>query len=442
LYYWLCSFHTLERQHEKTTPINAFINLMDNYILPRKQAITVFFAFAFGYFLSCLLRAITATLSPVLTLEFELMAADLGLLAGGYFLGFASMQIPLGYLLDKFGPKKIVSSFLLIAFIGTVSFALAQSFSGLLVSRILIGVGAGACLMAPLTGYRIWFAENQQQRVNSWMLMIASLGFLSSTLPVQLLLPTLGWRWIFGGIAALILISIILMLTFIPKWNHQQDESLENPLKSGSLADVWKNKFFISVIPMGLFNYGGLMAIQTLWAGPWMIRVAGYTPLESATGLFWINITMLISFFLWGYFLPRITNLGFSALKILTVGLPISFLVMLFIIILGSKAGAFYITLFILSSIFLSVVQPAVGLSFQSHLAGKALTSFNLLIFLGAFIMQWFIGLVIDLVKSFGYTEIIGFKTAFSVFLLLSLTSYIFFLIINKNHIFFKIKNM
>ena len=405
---------------------------MENYILPKRQAITVFFVFAFGYFLSCLLRAITATLSPVLTLEFELMAADLGLLAGGYFLGFASMQIPLGYLLDKFGPKKIVSSFLLIAFIGTLSFALAQSFSGLLISRILIGVGVSACLMAPLTGYRIWFAENQQQRANSWMLMIASLGFLSSTLPVQLLLPSLGWRWLFGGIAGLILISIFLMLAFIPKWDHQKNESLENPVRQGSLSDVWKNKFFISVIPMGLFNYGGLMAIQTLWAGPWMIRVAGYTPLESATGLFWINITMLVSFFLWGYFLPRITNLGFSALKILKLGLPVSFLVMLIIIILGSKAGAFYITLFILSSIFLSVTQPAVGLSFQSHLAGKALTSFNLLIFLGTFIMQWVMGLVIDLVKNYGYTEIIGFKAAFSFFLFLSLISYIFFLIINK----------
>ena len=405
---------------------------MENYILPKRQAITVFFVFAFGYFLSCLLRAITATLSPVLTLEFELMAADLGLLAGGYFLGFASMQIPLGYLLDKFGPKKIVSSFLLIEFIGTISFALAQNFTGLLVSRILIGVGSSACLMAPLTGYRIWFAENQQQRANSWMLMIASLGFLSSTLPVQLLLPALGWRWLFGGIAALILISLFLMLAFIPKWDHQNDESLENPVRQGSLSDVWKNKFFISVIPMGLFNYGGLMAIQTLWAGPWMIRVAGYTPFESATGLFWINITMLISFFLWGYFLPRITNLGFSALKILKLGLPVSFLIMLTIIILGSKAGAFYITLFILSSIFLSVTQPAVGLSFQSHLAGKALTSFNLLIFLGTFIMQWIMGLVIDLVKTFGYTEIIGFKAAFSFFLFLSLISYIFFLIINK----------
>ena len=405
---------------------------MENYILPKRQAITVFFVFAFGYFLSCLLRAITATLSPVLTLEFELMAADLGLLAGGYFLGFASMQIPLGYLLDKFGPKKIVSSFLLIAFIGTLSFALAQSFSGLLISRILIGVGVSACLMAPLTGYRIWFAENQQQRANSWMLMIASLGFLSSTLPVQLLLPSLGWRWLFAGIAGLILISIFLMLAFIPKWDHQKDESLENPVRQGSLSDVWKNKFFISVIPMGLFNYGGLMAIQTLWAGPWMIRVAGYTPLESATGLFWINITMLVSFFLWGYFLPRITNLGFSALKILKLGLPVSFLVMLTIIILGSKACTFYITLFILSSIFLSVTQPAVGLSFQSHLAGKALTSFNLLIFLGTFIMQWVMGLVIDLVKNYGYTEIIGFKAAFSFFLFLSLISYIFFLIINK----------
>ncbi|MDB3982453.1 MFS transporter [Candidatus Pelagibacter sp.] len=406
---------------------------MDNYILPKRQAITVFFVFAFGYFISCLLRAITATLSPVLTLEFELMAADLGLLAGGYFLGFASMQIPLGYLLDKFGPKKIVSSFLLIAFIGTVSFALAQSFSGLLVSRILIGVGVSACLMAPLTGYRIWFAENQQQRANSWMLMIASLGFLSSTLPVQLLLPTFGWRGLFVGIAILILISIVLMLAFIPKWDHQnEDESTEVITKTGSLEDVWKNRFFISVIPMGLFNYGGLMAIQTLWAGPWMIRVAGYTPLESATGLFWINITMLVSFFLWGYFLPKITNLGFSALKILKLGLPISFLIMLSIIILGSKAGAFYITLFILSSIFLSVTQPAVGLSFQSHLAGKALTSFNLLIFLGTFIMQWIMGLVIDLVRGFGYTEIIGFKTAFSFFLFLSLTSYIFFLIMNK----------
>ncbi len=405
---------------------------MENYLLPKKKAIFIFFVFAFGYFLSCLLRAITATLSPVLTSEFNLLAADLGLLAGGYFLGFACMQIPLGYLLDKYGPKKIVSSFLLIALIGTGSFALAESFSGLLISRILIGVGVSACLMAPLTGYRIWYAENHQQRANSWMLMIASLGFLSSTLPVQLLLPSFGWRWIFGGITILILISIVLILVFIPKWDLIKNKELNEPNNTGNLAEVWKNKFFISVIPMGLFNYGGLMAIQTLWAGPWMTRVAGYTPLQSATGLFWINITMLVSFFMWGYFLPKISDMGFSSIRILKLGLPISFFVMLVIILLGPKAGTFYITIFILSSIFLSVTQPAVGLSFSGYSAGKALTSFNLLIFTGTFVMQWLMGFVIDITKGFGYSEIVAFKSAFSTFLILSLISYLFFLLINK----------
>ena len=406
---------------------------MDKFILQKNQAINVFLVFAFGYFLSCLLRAITATLSPVLTSEFNLSAADLGLLAGGYFFGFACMQIPLGYLLDKFGPKKVISIFLLIAFVGTSSFALSQTFSGLFISRILIGIGVSACLMAPLTGYRIWFAENLQQRANSWMLMIASLGFVSSTLPVQLLLPSFGWRSIFGGIAILILGSILLMLVFIPKWNQKEIINSTRSLdQSGTLADVWKSKFFISVIPMGLFNYGGLMAIQTLWAGPWMIRVSGYTPIESATGLFWINITMLFSFFIWGYFLPKINDKGFSAIKILKLGLPVSFIVMLIIITFGNNAGAALLTLFVLSSIFLSVTQPAVGLSFPSYLAGKALTSFNLLIFSGTFLMQWLIGFVIDYVKMQGHSEILGFKVAFSVFLFLSLVSYFFFLILNK----------
>ena len=160
---------------------------MDKNILSTRKAVLVFFVFACGYFLSCLLRAITATLSPLLSSEFNLLAGDLGLLAGGYFLGFASMQIPLGYLLDKHGPKKIVSAFLLIAIIGTGSFALAQSFTGLLISRVFIGIGVSACLMGPLTGYRIWFDDKYQQRANSWMLMIASTGFVFSTLPLSLI---------------------------------------------------------------------------------------------------------------------------------------------------------------------------------------------------------------------------------------------------------------
>jgi len=404
---------------------------MEKNILPIKKTVLIFFVFACGYFISALLRAITATLSPLLSSEFNLTAGNLGLLAGGYFLGFASMQIPLGYLLDKHGPKKIVSAFLLIAIIGTVAFALAQSFSGLLFSRILIGVGVSACLMGPLTGYRIWFKDEHQQRANAWMLMVLSMGFVFSTLPVQLLLPTIGWRWIFGLISLLIFIVIVLVLLFIPNWKTKENKSYKKT--DGSLSDVWKNKFFRSTIPLGLFNYGGLVAIQTLWAGPWLVKVTGYTPLESATGLFWINITMLVAFFIFGYILPKITKLGIESMKLMKLGLPISYLSLLSIIIAGENAGAIYFTIYILTSIVLTLTQPAVALSFPTSLAGKSLTSFNLLIFVGTFLMQWGIGLIIDLCQFLGKEEVISFKISFTVYLIICVFSYLYFLIKNKN---------
>ena len=399
---------------------------MDKNILPIKKAVLIFFVFACGYFISALLRAITATLSPLLTSEFNLTAGDLGLLAGGYFLGFASMQIPLGYLLDKYGPKKIVSSFLLIAIIGTFAFSLAQNFVGLLISRILIGIGVSACLMGPLTAYRIWFADEYQQRANAWMLMVLSMGFVFSTLPVQILLPMIGWRWIFALIGILIFIVILMTFIFIPGWKGSEINVEDK--KNKSLSVVWKNQFFISTIPLGLFNYGGMVAIQTLWAGPWMVRVSGYTPMESAVGLFWINTTMLIAFFIFGYILPKITKLGIETIKIIKLGLPISYLSLLIIIILGKDAGALFFTIYILTSIVLTLTQPAVALSFPTRIAGTSLTSFNLLIFVGTFIMQWGIGLGIDISKYLGFTEVISFQISFSLYLIICIISYLFFL--------------
>tara|TARA_B100001146_G_C16125322_1_gene409880 strand:- start:292 stop:1152 length:861 start_codon:yes stop_codon:yes gene_type:complete len=285
--------------------------------------------------------------------------------------------------------------------------------------------------MGPLTGYRIWFADEYQQRGNSWMLMIASTGFVFSTLPVQILLPIIGWRWIFGGITILIFLVIILTLLFIPPWKKEEENN--NEKNTGSLSDVWKNKFFRSTIPLGLFNYGGIMAVQTLWAGPWMIRVAGYEPLESATGLFWINTTMLIAFFVWGYILPKINNLGIGTIKLMKFGLPISYLSLLVIIVSGENAGAMHFIIYIFTSIVLSLTQPAVAMRFPASLAGKSLTSFNLLIFLGTFIMQWGIGLIIDLSQFFGHGEIPSFQISFSIYLVICVLCYLYFILNNKN---------
>ena len=395
------------------------------------KSVIIFCVFAFAFFISTLLRAITATLTPVLTNEFDLSAGNLGLLAGGYFIGFSLMQIPAGLLLDKYGPKKVIPYLLLIALVGTISFAFAKNFTGLFISRIFIGVGVSACLMGPLTGYRVWFEEKYQQRANSWMLMVLSIGFLASTLPVQILLPLIGWRSIFFLIGALILISIILLSVFIPSWEIKSPVESKNI--SEGLLDVWKDKFFISLIPLAFFSYGGVQAIQTLWAGPWMLNVAGYSPLESAIGLFWINITMLFAFLIWGYLLPKFSEYGLDSIKIIKYGLPLNYVILFLIILLGQKAGAAMFTLYILSSIVLTLTHPAIALSFPQHLAGKSLTSFNVFIHSGTFFVQWGIGLIIDYCKNIGFDTILSYRISFSVFLVICILSYLFFIFKNKH---------
>jgi len=400
-------------------------------MINKNKTILIFCVFAFGFFISNLLRSITATLTPALSSEFNLSAGNLGLLAGGYFLGFSIMQIPAGILLDRFGPKKVIGYFLIIALIGTISFALAKSFTGLLISRIFIGVGVAACLMGPLTGYRVWFEKKYQQRSNSWMLMVANIGFVTSTLPVQILIPVIGWRSIFIIIAALILISIVLISLFIPSWKTQINKVENTNIKS--LSQIWRNKFFISLIPLAFFNYGGVQAIQTLWAGPWMLNVSGYNAIQSATGLFWINVTMLFSFLIWGYFLPKISSTRIESMKIVKLGLPISYLVLLLLIFMGEKAGATMFALYILSSIVISLTQPAIALNFPSHLAGKSLTSLNVFLFSGTFFVQWIIGLMVDFSRSLGANIVLSYQISFSIFLFACILSYLFFIILNKN---------
>ena len=142
---------------------------------------------------------------------------------------------------------------------------------------------------------------------------------------------------------------------------------------------------------------------------------------------------MLSAFFIWGYFLPKIIKRGLTSFKLIKFGLPISYLVLLIIIILGSKAGAILLTLYILTSIFLTLTQPAVALSFPKYLAGKAFTSFNLLIFVGTFIMQWGIGLIIDLAQTFGKSEIVSFQISFFVYFLICIFCYLYFIFNNAN---------
>ncbi|HCY16286.1 MAG: MFS transporter [Curvibacter sp. GWA2_64_110] len=399
-------------------------------MLSRRTAVVVFLAFAFAYFFSALIRAITATLSPTLTQEFALNARDLGLLAGGYFLGFAAMQLPLGNWLDRHGPKKVILSFLAVAVAGCVAFSWATSFAGLLLARILCGVGLGACLMAPLTGYRRWFGATTQLRTNSWMLMTGSMGMVASTLPVQWLMPLLGWRPLFWGLAGTMALSMAVIAWQVPSW-QVPPSAVGQAQPQRSYAEVWRHPYFRKMTPIGFVNYGGMVAIQTLWAMPWMIRVAGYTPEQAATGLFWLNVAMLLTFWSWGLLNPWLARRGFSADRLITLGTPLSLLLLAILCIAGdahsSWSGALLV-LFCVSSTFISLAQPAVGMAFPPDLAGRALSAYNLVIFSGIFVVQWGIGLLIDGLQALGWAQARAFQGALAVFLTLCAISYMYFL--------------
>lgn len=400
-------------------------------ILPKRTAIAVFLAFAFAYFFSALIRAITATLSPTLTQEFSLTASDLGLLAGGYFLGFSATQLPLGTWLDRHGPKKVILYFLTVAVLGCIASSFATSFSGLLAARVLCGVGVSACLMAPLTGYRRWFHAATLMRANSWMLMTGSLGMVASTLPVQWLMPIVGWRVLFLGLAALVLVAMALIAWQVPTWDVALTPAQGAGRTTARYSEVWKHPYFRKMAPIGFFCYGGLVAMQTLWATPWMIKVAGFSPLEAAKGLFWINVTMLCTFWVWGMVNPWLARRGFHADRLIARGVPLSFVLLAIIIIAGGDlstgAGAVW-ALYCLSCTFVSLAQPAVGMAFAPALAGRALSAYNLVIFAGVFTVQWGIGLAVDGFKALGLTEIQAFQSAMGIFLLCCIASYVYFL--------------
>lgn len=393
-----------------------------------RAAVTVFLSFALAYFFSTLVRAITATMSPTLSVELALNASDLGLLAGGYFFGFALTQLPLGNWLDRHGPRRVILAFLRLAVLGCMAFALATNFSGLLAARVLTGMGVSACLMAPLTGYRRWLAPAAQMRANSWMLMTGSLGMVAATLPVQWLMPLMGWRGLFWALAALIVLSMLGIAAAVPPWRRAA------PLLQGAIGTppgyglIWRHPYFRQMLPIGFVNYGGMVAVQTLWAGPWMVKVAGYTPQQSAAGLFGINLSMLCAFWLWGFVNPRLVQRGWSAERLIAWGLPVSLVVLAAIVLQGAGAGWPLWALFCVCSTFVALSQPAVALALPAEAAGRALSAYNLAIFSGVFAVQWGIGLAIDAFSVLGWSEPDRYRAAMGVFLLCCVLAYLGFL--------------
>src|SRR3989304_993289 len=184
--------------------------------LPLKLLATVWMPFAFGYFLSYTFRAINAIISQDLVRDLGLAPDQLGLLTAAYFFTFALFQIPLGVLLDRFGPRRIESVLLLFAAAGAGIFSVADRIELLIFARALIGLGVSACLMAGIKAFVQWFPMSRLASLNGWLLAAGGLGVFAASLPAEAALRYTDWRGLFAGITALSLLSAPFIFFVVP----------------------------------------------------------------------------------------------------------------------------------------------------------------------------------------------------------------------------------
>jgi sugar phosphate permease len=360
------------------------------------QALRVFLPFALGYYLSYIFRTVNAAIAPNLVTDLGLTPSDLGLLASTYFISFAGFQIPLGVMLDRFGPRRIQAAMLVLAAAGSWAFARAGALDGLILARLLIGLGVSACLMASFKAFVLWFPKNRLPMINGFVMAAGGLGALTATAPAEALAEALGWRALFTGLAGLSLaISLVILLVVPDRTSGAAPEPLGKALRA--VAAVFTSRVFWTVAPLCIASQATMLSVQSLWAGPWLTGVAGLTPQAAAGVLFWIAVAMVTGFLGLGTLAERLSRRGIPPMVVATSG-AVAFMAIQAGLILqpgGTLAIALWIAFGCVGTtgiLFYAILSQA----FPAHLAGRVNTAINMLVFIGAFLAQAGIGPVIE----------------------------------------------
>lgn len=406
--------------------------------LQGRTATRVVLVFGLAYFLSYAMRAINAVIAPALSADLQLSNADLGLLSAAYFMGFGMMQLPIGVWLDRHGPRRTESALLLFGAVGAAIFACSHTLLGVWVGRALIGVGVSSCLMAAFKAFRVWYPAERQSQLGSWMLVIGTSGALSATVPVAMLLPLIGWRNIFFGVAGALLLAAWVLFSRLRDVEQAMSAAHTKPVSSTTAADpaantsasdepgyaaIFSDPYFRRMALLGAVHQGGFMALQSLWAGPWMMTVLGMSIEQTSHVLFLFNLSLLIAYLGLSWWAPRYVaygqRRGLPALRVVAIGLSLSVLLQGLMVLLPYPQSWWLWIPFAVVITVTTLGQTHVSLAFPTALVGRANSAFNLTLFVGAFSLQWGIGLLLDWFVALGWRNADAMRMAFACYVLL-----------------------
>ncbi len=373
------------------------------------------------FLISQFYRASNAVIAPHLIRDLSLDTEGLGLLSASFFYAFALTQIPVGILLDRVGPRRTMTALSIIAVLGAFIFAWAGSLPVGLMGRVLMGVGMGCNLMGTFKLLTVWFGPTSFATLSGITFSIGTVGNMAATTPLVLLVRSVGWRMAFSLIAAINLVQILILYTVVRDRPQQSDADAILPTPDLTFRDIFAglgllfNKKDYWIISCGaFFRYGVFAAVQTLWAGPYLIKAIGFSPIVAGNLLLMLNIAMIIGGPFWGVVSDRILNtrkwvviisllaLSFSTLgmAILPPGSALIFFAVLFFCF-GFSAGT--------GNILFAHIKELMPLK----LAGVAMTGINFFTMIGAAVFVHGLGSLMQRLYPAASLGINAFKSAF-----------------------------
>lgn len=376
----------------------------------------VFLPFALGYFLSLLFRVVNAVIAPDLIATVHVGPSALGLLTAAYFISFAAFQLPLGILLDRFGPRRVEAVLLLVAALGAAVFSWADSLAGLVAGRALIGLGVSACLMAAFKAFTLWFAAAQWPRINGFQLAAGGFGAMAATAPVQALMAVTNFRGLFLLLAAFTAGTAAMVFWIVPEKKAEPNRECLADLVNG-IGKVLQSPLFWRIAPLTMVSQATFMAVQSLWAGPWLRDVAGLERGALSVVLLWTAGAMAFGYVTIGLVTEWLSRHGIRPMAVAVAGMT-AFAGVQVLIVAGSLEWTTPVWL-AFGCLGTSGVTSYAALTqqFPRALAGRVNTGLNLIVFVAAFAAQWGIGAVIGLWPPMagGGFAAAGYRTAFGL---------------------------
>jgi sugar phosphate permease len=356
-------------------------------------ALTALLPFALGYYLSYAFRAVNAMIAPHLVAEIGLGAAELGLLTAVYFACFAAFQLPLGLLLDRYGPARVQSVLLLFAALGGVLFAVGESFTVLTIGRGCIGLGVSGALMSCFKANALWWPKERLALMNGIAAAFGALGALSATIPVAALVPAIGWRGIFWAMAAItVAVAALIRFAVPPAPADPGVPPYRLADQIAGLKQIYGSWLFWRLATVASINTAAFMSYQTLWAAPWLADVAGLDAEGVAMGLFLFNIGFLVGVVGSGWVADVLQARGVPPVR--SVAVMIAVTVGVELLFAFEATGIAYALCFAFGCFAsaTTLIYAVYGQYFAPSLAGRVNTAQNLVSFVAAFIAQWGIG--------------------------------------------------